>query len=177
MNLYIMRHGIAFDHEEWGGSDFDRPLTSQGQKRTRELMVALKKNGQLSTEAIWSSPLVRARQTAEIAAHVLSLPLKIVEPLQCGADLLDLMKYAKKNPPPARLMTVGHEPDCGLITADLLGDESGDYAFKRAGIAHLEGELELSGMKLIWKYAPRDVLGEEQRGAGFQGFRVFRSQP
>ncbi len=43
MNLYIMRHGIAFDHSEWGGSEFDRPLTTEGMERTAELMAALQK--------------------------------------------------------------------------------------------------------------------------------------
>ncbi|HLX60432.1 MAG TPA: phosphohistidine phosphatase SixA [Planctomycetota bacterium] len=160
MNLYLMRHGIAFDHDEWKGSDFDRPLTDEGHKRTQKVLSALRQAEQIGVDAIWSSPLVRARQTAEIAGHLLGLNVLIVEALECGCDLDHLLKYTKKNPPPARLLCVGHEPDCGAIVGELVGDEGGDYSFKRAGVAHLEGELKAGGMKLIWKYAPKDVLGD-----------------
>ncbi|MEI6232766.1 MAG: phosphohistidine phosphatase SixA [Planctomycetota bacterium] len=160
MKLYIMRHGIAYDTSEWNGSEFDRPLTDEGLTRTHEILKTLKASGELTVDAIWSSPLARARQTAEIAAAVLGLNVKIVDSLQCGADLRDIMKYALKYPPPNRLMTVGHEPDCGLILSELTGIEDGDLEFKRAGIAHMEGDLKPGSMKLIWKYAPKDVLGD-----------------
>ena len=160
MNLYLMRHGIAYEVGEWNGTEFTRPLTPEGELRTRQIIEKLKECGELQLDEIWSSPLARARQTAEIAADVLGMKVKIVEPLQCGADLRALMKYMKKEPPPARLMTVGHEPDCGMMLGELLGDPMSDLSFKRAGIAHVEGEFASGGMKLIWKYAPKDILGE-----------------
>lgn len=160
MNLYIMRHGIAFDQADWHGTEFDRPLTNEGMARTLKVVTKLKKSGDLAVDAIWSSPLVRARQTAEIAASVTGLKVILVDALQCGADLRDLIQYAQKDPPPKRLMTVGHEPDCGMILGDLIGEEHGDLAFKRAGIALVEGELEPGRMKLVWKYTPKDVLGD-----------------
>jgi phosphohistidine phosphatase len=160
MDLYLMRHGIAFDHGEWSGSDFDRPLTERGRERAEKILSKLKKTGELAVDAIWSSPLVRARQTAEIAGDVLGLPVNIVDALECGAALKDIVKYAKSNPPPARLLCVGHEPDCGEIVGELVGDESSDYSFKRAGIARLSGELKAGGMKLRWLYAPKDVLDD-----------------
>ncbi len=160
MNLYIMRHGIAYEPSEWSGSEFERPLTSRGEERTRKIVTKLRRSGDLVVDAIWSSPLTRARQTAEIAANVLGLKIKIVDPLQCGADLRDLINYVKNDPPPTRLLTVGHEPDCGMILGDLIGEDDCDLAFKRAGIAQAEGEFVSGGMKLIWKYAPRDVLGD-----------------
>lgn len=159
MNLYLMRHGIAFEVSEWRGTDFARPLTPEGQIRTRNIIEKLKERGELQLDEIWSSPFTRARQTAEIAADVLGMKVKIVEPLQCGADLRALLKFTKNNPPPERLMTVGHEPDCGMILGELIGDPLSDLAFKRAGIAQVNGEFKSGGMKLIWKYTPKDVLG------------------
>ena len=159
MNLYIMRHGIAVDTAAWDKSDSTRPLTLEGVDRTRKVIAKLVADGALKVDAIWSSPLTRARQTAEIAAEALGLPVTIVEPLQCGADVRDLIDYAKKHPMPARLLTTGHEPDCGMMLADLLGSKKHDLAFKRAEIAQVEGEFVSGGMKLIWKYAPKDVLG------------------
>lgn len=158
MDLYLMRHGIAFDHDEWNGTDFDRPLTDRGRERAEKVLNKLRKTRELAVDEIWSSPLVRARQTADIAGSVLGLPVKLVEPLECGATLKDIVKYAKSNPPPARLLCVGHEPDCGQIVGELIGDEAGDYTFKRAGVARLSGELKPAGMKLLWLYTPKDVL-------------------
>lgn len=160
MNLYIMRHGIAWDQADWNGPDSERPLTEEGIERTREVVKKLKKNGELMPDAIWSSPFVRARQTAEIASSILGLEIRVLDHLECGAHLSSLMRAVQKETLPQRLLTVGHEPDCGEIAAALLGDEDTDHSFKRAGIAHLEGEFKPGGMKLIWHYAPKDILGD-----------------
>lgn len=160
MHLFIMRHGIACDPEEWCGSDADRPLTPEGAERTLAVLKKLKKNDELEVDAIWSSPFVRAKQTADLAGAVLGLEVKTVDPLECGADLATLMRYTKCNPMPERLLTVGHEPDCGELVANLIGDESGDFPFKRAGIARLKGDFKPGGMKLVWHYTPKDVLGD-----------------
>jgi phosphohistidine phosphatase len=158
MLLYIMRHGIACEHGEWKGSDFDRPLTAEGSERTRKVVNQLKKAGELNVDAVWSSPLTRARQTAEIAGAALRLGVKQVPELESGAQLSNLLLLAKKEPLPQRLLWVGHEPDCGAIVGELIDDPAGDYALKRAGIAKLEGEFKHGGMKLIWIQAPKDVL-------------------
>lgn len=155
-----MRHGIAYDTSEWNGTEFDRPLTKDGEVRTRKILQKLKTSGDLQVDAIWSSPLKRARQTAEIAAQVLGMEIVIIDALQCGADVYDIIHAFQKSAAPARLLTVGHEPDCGMILGDLIGEDNCDLAFKRAGIAQVHGELKPGGMKLIWKYAPKDVLGE-----------------
>lgn len=158
MQLYILRHGIAFDAGEWQGSDDFRPLTEEGHERTREVIQALKRQGKLRVNAIWSSPLTRAMQTAQIAADALDLKLEIIPELTCGANLRRILKEFKNRDVPENLMTVGHEPDCGVIISELIGDPSGDYALKRAGIALLEGSLKAGGMKLVWKLQPKDVL-------------------
>lgn len=159
MNLYIMRHGIARDAEDWNGSDADRPLTEEGVERARAVLKKLKKKDELRVDEIWSSPLKRARETAEIAAKVLDLNVKIVDQLECGASLDRLLRLTQLLKLPERLMTVGHEPDCGEMISDLVGDGK-SYSFKRAGIAQLKGEFAPGGMKLVWQYAPKDVLDD-----------------
>ena len=72
MLCYFLRHGPAGDATKWQGSDFDRPLTQDGIKRiAREAktIAAL----EVVPDAIVTSPLVRARQTAEIVADELKL--------------------------------------------------------------------------------------------------------
>ena len=158
MQLYILRHGIAFDASEWKGTDDFRPLTEEGHERTKEVIEALKRQGKLRVGAIWSSPLTRALQTAQIAADVLDLKVEVVPELTSGTNLRRIAKEVKTREVPENLMIVGHEPDCGLIISDLIGDPSGDYALKRAGIALLEGKLKPGEMKLVWKLQPKEVL-------------------
>jgi phosphohistidine phosphatase len=159
MQLFVVRHGIAYEREEWNGSDFDRPLTDEGRKKTKAVMKALRKDRKLAVDAIWSSPLARALQTAEIAGKEFGLPVKVVESLACGATLDDVTAaMAELKPVPARLMLVGHEPDGGRLIAALTGDLPGEYALKKAGSAALEGDFKPGGMTLLWKLAPKDLL-------------------
>src|SRR5262247_3681236 len=73
MNLYLMRHGIAVDSDQPGPeADGARPLTQKGLKRTRRAARGLRRLG-VSFDGILTSPLVRARQTAEIVADALGL--------------------------------------------------------------------------------------------------------
>jgi phosphohistidine phosphatase len=161
MQLYILRHGIAYERHEWSGTEFDRPLTEEGKKRTRQVVEALKDDDKLDVEQIWSSPLVRALETATIASKVLNRPVTVVESLASGTNLQRLeLDFKKRKPLPERLMLVGHEPDCGLIIADLVGDSRGDFGLKKAGIAALSGQFEKGGMKLKWLLTPKEVLKE-----------------
>lgn len=159
MQLYILRHGIAYEPSEWNGSDGTRPLTADGIKRTKKVLETLHKEEKLKVDAIWTSPLVRAEQTAAIAADILKLKVRTEDALACGASLNSLRAVFKKHEPlPERLMLVGHEPDCGMLIGNLSGDPNGDYALKKAGIALLKGEFAPGKMTLTWKLTPADVL-------------------
>lgn len=158
MHLYIMRHGIAVEGGAWEGHDATRPLTEEGKERTREVVEALQKNGAVDAETLWSSPLVRAMDTAEIVGDVLNLKVNIVSALACGADLATVLKSIRNELLPKKLIWTGHEPDCGRIIGELIGDSVGDYALKRAGIAFLKGDFKAGGMKLVWKRQPKDIL-------------------
>src|SRR5262245_8200927 len=64
MNLYIIRHADAESREEWTGDDAERPLTPLGHRQARALGEALRQRG-VSLDVVVTSPMVRARQTAE----------------------------------------------------------------------------------------------------------------
>jgi phosphohistidine phosphatase len=159
VHLYVMRHGIALERGEWGGAEESRPLTEDGKRRISAVVQALSKDGRLEVDTIWSSPLERARQTAEIAGTVLGVPVELSEALVPGANVEKLARALTGRRTVRRLLVVGHEPDCGELVAGLIGDGKGEYPFRKAGIALLEGTPRPGGMKLHWQLAPRDVIG------------------
>ena len=162
MHIYFFRHGIAFDQSDWSGTDGTRPLTDLGKERTCKIIVSLKTQQKLKVDAIWTSPLVRAFQTAEIAGSVVGLPIITVDELASGTCLKGVQKaFLKRKSLPDRLMLVGHEPDFGVMIGELIGDPCGDYALKKAGIALLTGDLKVGAMKLLWKLDPGDILTDE----------------
>src|SRR5215471_19083588 len=74
MYLYLVRHAIAFepDPAQWP-DDRDRPLTPEGEKRFRQAALGLRELVP-SVDAVLSSPLVRAWQTAAILARKAGWP-------------------------------------------------------------------------------------------------------
>lgn len=157
MTLYLMRHGIAYERSEWGGSDDSRPLTDDGMIRTRAVAKALKKEKKPSFGMIWSSPLVRARQTAEIVGDVFETKILECEALSPGTNVKILAKSISGKPLPDSVLFVGHEPDFGIMLSDLVGDDD-VHPFKKAAVACLKGDFKAGAMKLEWYLAPRDLL-------------------
>ena len=70
IEIYVMRHGIAADLGEGGVlKDADRPLTLEGRAKLKQAALGLRELG-LKFNVIFTSPLLRARQTAEVVAEV-----------------------------------------------------------------------------------------------------------
>jgi phosphohistidine phosphatase len=160
MELQILRHGIAEDLGPAWGSDEQRPLTDEGRKKTREVgigLVAL----EVAPDAIFTSPLVRARETAEIVARELKAEarLKTLPLLAPGSDLEELLRALGAAAPLARsIMVVGHEPSLGMLVSRLLcGDARAlETPLKKAGLARVEVDaLPPSGRgTLVGFYGP-----------------------
>ena len=137
--LLLLRHGIA---EERGGPIPEplRALTPAGRRRTTavvERLAALK----LTADRLISSPLVRARQTAEIAvAAGLAPALEMEGVLAPDGDPLPLVHGAAVE----RLLLVGHEPDLGNLACRLLGAPAGVITLKKAGLVVLTLQPEPS---------------------------------
>ncbi len=160
MELFLMRHGIAEDRQVWFGPERQRPLTAKGRQRTRAVVVELKHLKLLKLDAIWTSPLVRAKQTAEIVREIYDVPVVEVKELAAGATVEDLLGVLRKHEPPKRLMLVGHEPDLGYMYAELAGIKD-PFPFKKAGVACLSGEFKPGGMKAEWYRRPKELLKDE----------------
>jgi len=149
MRVYFLRHGQA-DWPDWSKPDDERPLTKQGKKemeRVAEFLRALK----LPRFRLFSSPLPRAWQTAEIAAEKLKLEVEKESALGKGfnaAKLRSLIKRAKDGD----LMIVGHEPDFSSVVAELTG---GDVKLAKAAIARVDLDDSARNGRLIWLVPPK----------------------
>jgi phosphohistidine phosphatase len=141
MKLYLLRHGIAVDRI--GGaisSDWQRPLTKEGETQTSQVAVALAKIG-VKANLIITSPLVRARQTAEIVLATLAkgTELQIADVLSPGGTASDLYKVLTPFSQLEEIFLVGHEPDMSRLAGTLLwaGPEL-NIPFKKAGVCRID---------------------------------------
>ena len=150
MRLYILRHGIA---EDLSSSDFARELTPRGIKRMRRAARVMRRM-RVKPAAIFSSPRLRARQTAEIVAAELGMSVTISDRVDFGFDLDDIKALTGDLRANDEVMFVGHNPDMSLVTQELTGC---DLSMKKGGLARVDapgGNLDRGG-ELVWLIAPR----------------------
>jgi phosphohistidine phosphatase len=121
MRLVLVRHAEAAP----GDPDELRALTATGQEQARALGQRLRADG-VRPDAVLSSPLLRARETA--AALGLGVP-ETVDELAPGATADDVRAAIAERGD--TVVVVGHQPDCSLVTAALRGGE--EPAFPPAG--------------------------------------------
>jgi phosphohistidine phosphatase len=143
--LILLRHGIA---EPRGGAVPDglRSLTPLGRERTKQVCQRALALG-LNAPVLFTSPLPRAQQTAEIAVAVgLAPSLSCDDALAPGADPGPLLQAWWSRPDrPHRVILVGHEPDLGLLACRLMAAPPGAVVLKKAGLALLGWAREPSG--------------------------------
>ena len=162
--LFILRHGIAVPHGTPGIPEDERPLTDKGEKRMRQIgrgLTALK----LSLDRIVTSPLPRARRTAQIVAQELGLidKLETSSALSAGTDAESLRDWLRERSE-ERLMIVGHNPAFSDLVGLLILGEVGKFPFelKKGGLATLSTHpLSLPHFQLDWT-APPAVLRKLQ---------------
>ncbi|MCJ7751231.1 MAG: phosphohistidine phosphatase SixA [Armatimonadetes bacterium] len=149
MELYFFRHGEA-EPASAGGTDDARELTARGRQESRSMAEALLRAG-LRPEAIYTSPLVRARQTGQILGEVFGLSPQADERLRCGATFGDVQALAAARGL-ARIMFVGHEPDLSTIGHQLTG---GRVKMRTSCCARVEADRMEPGLGiLVWLLAP-----------------------
>ncbi|UTW45749.1 phosphohistidine phosphatase SixA [bacterium SCSIO 12696] len=119
MKLFLLRHGDAASYGEGG----ERPLTPLGLEQTRRI-VAEAANGLNAVESVYSSPKLRARQTAEAAVDAAQLGLQpqVVEQLLPGADI-NALRAVIGGSEHNSVLLVTHQPLVGKLL-DYLTDRS-----------------------------------------------------
>jgi phosphohistidine phosphatase len=158
MKLYLLRHGIAADRDEWNVSDEERPLTPEGRKNMeREAKGMADLN--VCPDRIITSPLKRAKETAEIVAERLDLKSRLVEDERL-ADSFDagrLEQILSEHTDADSLMFVGHEPDFSHTIGELVGGASVDL--KKGGLARIDvNDARSTRGELVWLLPPKALI-------------------
>lgn len=136
LNLYLIRHEDAGDAER----DEHRSLTELGRRRMRKTARFCLEQG-VVVDAIFTSPLVRAVQTAEILAEGLGFdgPIEAHAEIAFPSRIETLTRLIDTAPGSWRgLALVGHEPTLGLLAHHLLGAEAGLRGMRKGAVLALE---------------------------------------
>lgn len=154
-HLYFLRHGQAANRADWQGEDSARPLTTDGKRRMQREGAALRALD-LAIDLVISSPLLRARQTAEIVASALGLGGRLItDPrLAPGFGPSELKGILAAHRGASALMLVGHEPDFSDTIGQLIG--GGRLEVKKGALALVElaDRATLAG-RLLWLIPPK----------------------
>jgi phosphohistidine phosphatase len=158
MQLIIIRHAIAVPRGTPGTPDEDRALTPEGEQKFREAAKGLASLAG-RPDAILTSPWLRARQTAALAASAWGR----LEPKEtvalAGGSFDEQAAVLDHYPDDATVAVVGHEPWVSELLARLLGSRHDDrLEFKKGGAALVDVPGRLAeGGHLVW-YLPPKVL-------------------
>ena len=162
MILYILRHGIA-EVAAADGDDGARKLTAKGRDKMRDVAEGLREFG-YKFDAILTSPLARATETAEIvaAAYANTPPPQVLPALATGVSAPEagaaLRAFAKHK----HVMIVGHEPQLSSLASLLLtgAHDSVRINLKKGACMALSvpaARIDKGGAELLWMLTARQL--------------------
>lgn len=159
LSLYLVRHAIAAERGDAWPDDTKRPLTPDGMAKFRRVARGLAEIG-VEVDRILASPLVRARQTADLLSAALPGDPPVVETraLVPGATFEDLVDAISECGRRGAIALVGHEPGIGLLAGRLIG-ASAPLEFKKGGACRIDFDAwpPASPGRLRWFVPPKIV--------------------
>ena len=144
--LWLLRHGEAEPHD--ARSDDARRLTPRGEDQSRAAGRALAAM-EIVFQAVYTSPKVRARDTAALACEALGSEALEHAPLREGFSVDDALELLHAD---ERVLVVGHEPDFSQVVHDLTGAR---IDMKKGGVAGVR--LDGARGELIALLRPREL--------------------
>jgi len=156
MRLLMIRHATAVPRGTPDMPDDERPLTKKGERRFRRAAEGLARLMR-RPDTLLTSPLPRARRTAEIAAQAWGKVEVEEEPALAGGSYDEIATALSRFPAESTVAIVGHEPDLSALLGRLLGTPHAErLTFKKGGAALSEvpGRLNEGGT-LLWYLPPR----------------------
>jgi phosphohistidine phosphatase len=171
MFIYLLRHAEAAESVDKKTtpkegndvleSDENRPLTKDGRKKMMNAAGKLNRILSGPVDVILTSPLLRARETAQIAAETMGMKKKVTicPELAPGISHAKLLKALSKYKKSEQLMLIGHAPDLNSTAAALLGSDTIGVEMKKGAMCCIE-LATLTGRtkgKLIWLMQPKQL--------------------
>jgi len=148
--LWFLRHGEAEPH---GAADDDaRQLTERGREQSRSAGLAMQALD-VAFQYVFTSPKVRALDTAKIACEALGCAPLVHQPLRQGFDVGEATALLLAAGEDKRILLVGHEPDFSQVIHDLTGAR---VDLKKGGVAGLRMENAGRG-ELVALLRPREL--------------------
>ena len=147
--LWLLRHGEAVPHHS--KPDAERELTARGERQSVAAGAGLARLG-VEFAAAYTSPLLRAAQTARLACEALNVDPQEEELLANGFDRDDALELLARHGADARVLVVGHEPSFSQVVYDLSG---GRVDFKKGAVVAVR--VESGGGVLIVMLRPREL--------------------
>jgi phosphohistidine phosphatase len=140
LELYLIRHGLAADRGPAYPDDSARPLTGRGLASLRRSGKALNALG-VTFDLIITSPLLRARQTADaLAATLAHTPAVTTSDALAPAGTPSAVVQAIGRAHKRRVALVGHEPNLGELAARLIGARH-PVPFKKGAICRIDFDV------------------------------------
>jgi phosphohistidine phosphatase len=154
--LWLLRHGEAVPHDS--KPDPERELTARGERQAKAAGAALARLG-LEFAACYTSPLVRALDTARLACEALNVEPEVEDVLANGFAAGDARELLGRHDADTRVLVVGHEPSFSQVVHDLTGAR---VDFKKGGIAAVRAEG--SRGELVVLLRPRELETMSETG-------------
>ena len=127
--LWLLRHGEAVPHES--KPDFERELTARGERQSAAAGEALARLG-IEFAACYTSPLLRAAETADLACKALNVVPEQRNAVGKGFDVDVVRELLAEHGEGERILLVGHNPSFEQVVLDLTGAR---VDFKKGGVA------------------------------------------
>lgn len=154
MQLIILRHGKAEDHAS-SGRDYDRALVEKGFEQARRAGRLIRESG-FQPDIVLSSPLVRARETAETFCKAADIAEPVIQEwLACGMRPETALSELRAFSDFKRVAIVGHEPDLSSLIEWVLGATGGSVEMKKATLACVEIIPPRSRGRLLYLVPPK----------------------
>ena len=147
--LWVLRHGEAEPHD--ARPDEDRALTERGRGQSESAGRALANLG-VAFQLAFTSPKVRALETAQLACEHLGVEAHAHEPLREGFDRAEAIALLRAAGDDQRVLVVGHEPDFSQTVHDLTGAR---IDLKKGGVVAVR--VEGGSGELIALLRPREL--------------------
>lgn len=163
--LYFLRHAPALSTEAAGAvRDADRPLSAEGRRRMERAAGGMLRM-RIAADAILSSPLLRARETAAIVADRLEIPARsrgTLDELASGATWSGVGAALRPYAALGSLILVGHQPDLSAMVAEIVELGRGSVEFTPGSLARIDVDAipPRAGGRLRWILAMEELADQ-----------------